>query len=80
MSVRRSNSGRGEGPGLADGEINHRHYVKLLMASGYDGPICIEGPRPGDREWFAQRDLAYLESVIHCVHVDGQISGNPATI
>ena len=50
--------------GLADGEINNRQFVKLLLAMGYDGPICIEAPRPGDREWYARQDLAYLKSVI----------------
>jgi len=49
---------------LADGEINHREYLRLLVEVGFDGPICIEAPRPGDREWFAQQDLAYIRSVI----------------
>ncbi|HHX39936.1 MAG TPA: sugar phosphate isomerase/epimerase [Armatimonadetes bacterium] len=49
---------------LADGEINHREYLRLLVEVGFEGPICIEAPRPGDREWFAQQDLAYIRSVI----------------
>ena len=50
---------------LADGEINHRQYIKLLLESGYAGPVCIEAPRPGDREWYAQQDLAYIKTVIN---------------
>jgi len=50
---------------LADGDINHRQYIKLLLESEYDGPICIEAPRPGDREWYAQQDLAYIKAVIN---------------
>jgi len=50
--------------GLADGAINQREFVKLLVEHDYDGPICVEAPRPGDREWFAQQDLAYIRSVI----------------
>ncbi|HET7558495.1 MAG TPA: sugar phosphate isomerase/epimerase family protein, partial [Limnochordia bacterium] len=44
--------------GLADGEINHRAYLRRLREIGYAGPIGIEAPRPGDREAFAQADLA----------------------
>ncbi|MBT3379553.1 MAG: sugar phosphate isomerase/epimerase [Lentisphaerae bacterium] len=50
--------------GLADGDINNREFMRLLMDSGYDGPLCIEAPRAGDREWFAQQDLAYLQAVL----------------
>lgn len=50
--------------GLADGEINHRVYLKLLKEAGYAGPICIEAPRGGDREWYAQADIAYLKAVL----------------
>lgn len=49
---------------LGDGEINHRAYLKLLKDSGYKGPLCIEAPRAGDREWYAQVDLAYIKSVL----------------
>ncbi len=49
---------------LAEGEINHREYIKLVKESGFEGPICIEAPRPGDREHFAQEDLKYTKSVI----------------
>ncbi len=49
---------------LGEGQINNRQFVQLLMETGYDGPICVEAPRPGDREWFAQQDLAYIKSVL----------------
>ncbi len=50
--------------GLGDGVINHREYLGLLKESGFEGPICIEAPRPGDREWFAREDIGYLKSVL----------------
>lgn len=49
---------------LCDGAINHRPYVKKLFDVGYKGPIGIEAPRPGDREWFAVQDIAYLKALI----------------
>lgn len=50
--------------GLGEGDINHRAYLNMLKQSGYDGPICLETPRAGDREWFARTDIAYLQSVL----------------
>ncbi len=50
--------------GLGEGEINNRQFVRLLMEIGYDGPICVEAPRPGDREWYAQQDLAYVRALL----------------
>ena len=50
--------------GLADGAINHREYLRLLRQHGFSGPICIEAPRAGDREWFAQQDIAYLKALL----------------
>jgi sugar phosphate isomerase/epimerase len=50
--------------GLGDGEINTRHLLRLLSAMGYTGPLCLEGPRAGDREWFAQQDIAYLRRLL----------------
>ncbi len=50
--------------GLGDGIINHREYLSLLKAAKFAGPICIEAPRPGDREWFAQQDIAYLKALM----------------
>ncbi len=49
---------------LGEGEINNRQFVRLLMEIGYKGPLCVEAPRPGDREWYAVQDLAYLKSVL----------------
>ena len=48
---------------LAEGEINHRIYLKAVKDLGYTGPIGIEAPRGGDREWFARQDLAYFKAV-----------------
>lgn len=50
--------------GLGDGHINHREYISLLKRIGYSGPICIEAPRPGDREYYAAQDLAYIKSLV----------------
>ena len=49
---------------LSDGEINHREYIAKLHEVGFDGPIGIEAPRPGDRYWFAQKDLDYYKAVV----------------
>lgn len=50
---------------LGDGIINNREFLKLLREKGYKDAICLEAPRAGDREWFAQEDLAYIKSVIN---------------
>lgn len=47
---------------LAEGEINHRQYMQLLK--NYDGPIAIEAPRDGDREYFAQMDFKYFNEFL----------------
>lgn len=49
---------------LGEGEINHRRYLKALKQAGYTGPICIEAPRSGDREWYAQQDIVYIRSLL----------------
>ncbi len=49
---------------LSDGEINHREYLAKLKEVGFSGPIGIEAPRPGDRVWFAQKDLEYYKAVM----------------
>lgn len=49
---------------LADGIINHREFLKLLRARKYSGPICLEMPREGDREWFARADLQYMRNLM----------------
>lgn len=48
---------------LSQGEINHRTYLKKLKQIGFEGPIGIEGNRPGDRYWYAKEDLAYFKAV-----------------
>lgn len=48
---------------LADGVINHREFLRHLKAMSYNGPIVIETPREGDREWFAREDLEYLKTL-----------------
>ncbi len=53
--------------GLGEGEINHREYLRLLKENGFSGPVCIEAPRQGDREWYARQDIAYIKSVIEDV-------------
>jgi len=58
------NMGTRKGCALSDGEINHREYLKKLCDVGFAGPIAIEAPRPGDRVWFAQQDLAYYKAVV----------------
>ena len=49
---------------LADGCVNHRRYVAKLKEIGFDGPIGIEAPRPGDREHFAKEDFEYIAPII----------------
>ncbi|MCM8772580.1 MAG: sugar phosphate isomerase/epimerase [Candidatus Omnitrophica bacterium] len=49
---------------LSDGIINNREFLKLLKENNYKGPICIEAPREGDREYFAKQDLEYIKSIL----------------
>ncbi|MGC8976656.1 MAG: sugar phosphate isomerase/epimerase family protein [Candidatus Ratteibacteria bacterium] len=49
---------------LKDGVINNREFLKILKEKNYKGPICIESPREGDREYFAEEDFSYIKSVI----------------
>jgi len=49
---------------LEDGIINNREFLRLLKETNYKGPICIEAPRNGDREYFAKQDISYLKSVL----------------
>lgn len=49
---------------LSEGAINHRIYLQKLKSVGFDGPIGIEAPRPGDRFWFAKQDFAYYKAVL----------------
>ncbi len=49
---------------LSSGDINNREFVRILKNRGYSGPIAIESPRAGDREWYAVEDIAYLNRVL----------------
>ena len=50
--------------GLADGCINHREYLAGLKKLDYRGPFVLEGPREGDRSWFAREDLRYFKALL----------------
>ena len=52
---------------LSEGEINHRIYLKELKETGFNGPMGIEAPRPGDREWYAYKDFDYVKSIINSI-------------
>lgn len=49
---------------LSEGEINHRAYIIKLKETNFDGPVCIEAPRDGDRVWFAKQDFDYIKSIL----------------
>lgn len=53
---------------LSEGEINHRIYLSKLKEIGFKGPIGIEAPRPGDREWYARCDFNYVKSLINDIY------------
>ena len=46
--------------GLADGVIDNRIWMQALKDMGYEGPICLEAPRQGDRDFFAKDDIEYF--------------------
>lgn len=50
---------------LKDGIINNRELLRMLKQRGYTGFICLESPRAGDREVYAQDDLAYIKNVMN---------------
>jgi sugar phosphate isomerase/epimerase len=50
--------------GLADGIIDNRVWAQTLKDNGNDSPICLEAPRQGDRDLFAQEDIAYFRRVL----------------
>lgn len=50
--------------GLAEGCIDNRQFLRILKKQGYDHPIGVEAPRPGDRDYFAASDLAYTRSLL----------------
>lgn len=49
---------------LGEGDINTRELLKVLKETGYNGPLCVEVPRSGDREWFAGKDISYLRRLM----------------
>lgn len=49
---------------IAEGDIDHRTYLKKLKALGYEGPIALEATRSGDKEYYAKCDLAYIKNLI----------------
>jgi len=50
--------------GLADGVIDNRVWAQGLKDMGNDSPICLEAPRQGDRDFFAQDDIEYFRWVL----------------
>ena len=50
--------------GLGDGVINNRGYLRRMKALNFSGPVCLEAPRQGDREHFAQQDLSYVQRLM----------------
>ncbi len=50
--------------GLGDGIINNREFLTILKKNGYEGPLCLEAPRQGDRELFAKEDIAYIRTLL----------------
>jgi len=59
---------------LASGVVNHRELCRRTIAFGYDGPWCIEAPRSGDRECFAEQDLSYLRAVLRTIREEKSAS------
>lgn len=53
---------------LASGDINHRAYLKKLDSLNFGGLIGIEAPRPGDGEWYAKEDLAYIRALLENIN------------
>ncbi len=49
---------------ISDGDIDNRLFLRQLKVRGYKGKICLEAPRPGDRDYFARVDLAYVRGLL----------------
>jgi sugar phosphate isomerase/epimerase len=49
---------------LSDGVLDNRQLLQQLRAAAYDGPVCLEEPRRGDRDHFAATDIAYIRGVL----------------
>ena len=50
--------------GMGDGIVNNREFLTILKKNGYEGPLCLEAPRQGDRELFAKEDIAYIRTLL----------------
>jgi len=50
--------------GLGEGVINNREFLRILKKKSYEGPLCLEAPGQGDREWFAKQDIAYIRMLL----------------
>ncbi|MBU0478615.1 sugar phosphate isomerase/epimerase [bacterium] len=50
--------------GLGDGIVNNREFLRILKGKKYQGPVCVEAPRQGDRELFAKQDIAYIRRLL----------------
>ncbi len=50
--------------GLSEGQVDVRQQIRLLLASGYDGAVCLESPRAGDRLGFLREDFRYLQDIL----------------
>jgi len=48
---------------ISDGVIDNYKFMEILKDQGYDGPIGLEAPRQGDRNYFAKVDCEYMKSV-----------------
>ena len=53
---------------LSDGVLDNRQLLQLLKAAAYDGLICLEEPRRGDRDHFAATDIEYIRGVLRDLH------------
>lgn len=49
---------------LAAGVINTRELLRFFKGKNFSGPIVIETPREGDREYFAKQDMSYLKDLL----------------
>ena len=49
---------------LSAGDIDYRSLVQAIIASGFQGPYCIEYSGAGDRDYVSQRDIEYFRDLI----------------
>jgi sugar phosphate isomerase/epimerase len=54
---------------LSEGVINYRLFFKTLKEhTNFNGPIVIEFPGSGDREYFAVKDIEYLKGLLRNIN------------